>query len=89
MDTNDDNDDLIMIVKQGDSVVYSENIRDLRKLSIYSRKTPPNFAETVKLWQRGVIDFTEALKRTGLKQATFYRRLKEYREDKNNFVRNT
>jgi DNA invertase Pin-like site-specific DNA recombinase len=43
-------------------------------------KSPPdNFAETVKLWERGKIGFNEALQRTGLKQATFYNRLREYR----------
>ncbi len=40
---------------------------------------PDNFAETVKLWKEGVIDMTEVLKRTQLKEATFYRRLREYR----------
>jgi DNA invertase Pin-like site-specific DNA recombinase len=43
-------------------------------------KTPPaNFAETVKLWERGKLCFDDALERTGLKQATFYNRLREYR----------
>ena len=43
-------------------------------------KTPPeNFAELVKQWERGTMTFDEVLKQTGLKQATFYRRLREYR----------
>ena len=46
-------------------------------------KSPPNnFAETVKLWERGKLCFDEALERTGLKQATFYNRLREFRSSK-------
>ena len=43
------------------------------------KKPPDNFSEAVKLWERGKISFEEALEQTGLKQATFYRRLREYR----------
>lgn len=45
-------------------------------------KPPENFAETVKLWERGKLTFEQALERTGLKQATFYRRLAEHRASK-------
>ena len=45
---------------------------------------PENFAEVVKLWERGMITFREALTRTGLKQATFYNRLRELRSGINN-----
>ena len=46
-----------------------------------TKKPPENFAEVVKLWERGKINFDEALERTGLKQATFYNRLRELRGD--------
>jgi len=48
-----------------------------------TKKAPVNFEEIVKEWQREEISFAEVLKQTGLKQATFYRRLKEYREEEN------
>ena len=40
---------------------------------------PENFAKTVKAWERKEITVYEALKATGLSEATFYRRLREYR----------
>ena len=43
------------------------------------KKPPENYGEVVKLWERGKIHFEEALKRTGLKRATFYNRLREFR----------
>ena len=46
------------------------------------KKPPDNFSEAVKLWERGKISFDEALEQTGLKQATFYRRLREHRVKK-------
>lgn len=43
-------------------------------------KMPPeDFAEVVRLWERDKISFDEVLKRTGLKRATFYNRLREFR----------
>jgi len=42
----------------------------------------PNFGELVKLWERGKLSFSEILQRTGFKQATFYNRLREYRQGK-------
>jgi DNA invertase Pin-like site-specific DNA recombinase len=45
-------------------------------------KPPDNFSETVKLWERGKLTIPEVLERTGLKQATFYRRLAEHRAAK-------
>jgi len=33
----------------------------------------------VKLWERQKITFEEALEQTGLKQGTFYNRLREFR----------
>lgn len=46
------------------------------------KKSPENFGELVKLWERGKLTFSEALNQTGLKQATFYNRLREYRLNK-------
>jgi len=43
-------------------------------------KNPPeNFAVLVKQWERGELDFKTVLEKTGLKEATFYRRLREHR----------
>ena len=46
------------------------------------KKSPENFAEVVKLWERGKISIEEVLVQTELKQATFYRRLREFRAGK-------
>jgi len=46
------------------------------------KKPPENFAEVVKLWEHGKITFEEALEQTGLKQGTFYNRLREFRSNK-------
>ena len=46
------------------------------------KKPPENFAETVKLWERKIITIDEVLEQTGLKQATFYNRLREFRSGK-------
>jgi DNA invertase Pin-like site-specific DNA recombinase len=43
------------------------------------KKPPENFAELVKLWERGKLPFSEILEHTGLKEATFYNRLREFR----------
>jgi DNA invertase Pin-like site-specific DNA recombinase len=43
------------------------------------KKSPENFGGIVKLWESGKLPIAEVLARTGLKQATFYRRLREYR----------
>ncbi len=40
---------------------------------------PDNYGEVVSLWEKGSISFGEALCRTQMKEATFYRRLREYR----------
>jgi DNA invertase Pin-like site-specific DNA recombinase len=44
------------------------------------KKPPENFAILVKQWERGNIKIDEVLRQTGLKQATFYNRLREYRQ---------
>jgi len=43
------------------------------------KKPPENFTKVVKLWERGKITIGEALEQTGLKQSTFYNRLRELR----------
>ena len=43
------------------------------------KKPPENFAILVKQWERGKLTVCDVLEQTGLKQATFYRRLREYR----------
>jgi len=43
------------------------------------KKPPENFAALVKQWERGKLPLPDLLKQTGLKEATFYRRLREFR----------
>ena len=46
-------------------------------------KNPPeNFASLVKKWERGELHFKDLLEHTNLSEATFYRRLREYRMTK-------
>ncbi len=40
---------------------------------------PDDFGEIVKQWEKKQLSFEEALKRWGMSEATFYRRLREYR----------
>ena len=43
-------------------------------------KSPPeNFGKLIKSWERGEISFSELKKETGLKEATLYRRIAEFR----------
>ncbi|MCL1883085.1 MAG: recombinase family protein [Defluviitaleaceae bacterium] len=46
------------------------------------KRPPENFAQVVKDWEREKIPFEEVLKLTGLKRATFYNRLREFRNGK-------
>ena len=41
---------------------------------------PDDFGNIVKQWEYGVLPITEVLTLTGLKEATFYRRLREFRQ---------
>ena len=43
------------------------------------KKPPENFGSMVKQWERGKLPICELLEQTGLKEATFYRRLREWR----------
>jgi len=45
-------------------------------------KPPENFAALVKQWERGKLPLRELLEMTGLKESTFYRRLRELRAAK-------
>ena len=40
---------------------------------------PDNFGEIVKKWENGQIKFEDAIQECNMSQATFYRRLREYR----------
>ena len=42
-------------------------------------KPPEDFADIVSNWEAGRLSFREALAQSGLAEATFYRRLREYR----------
>ena len=46
-------------------------------------KPPGDFSAIVAEWEAGRLNFRQALERSGLTQATFYRRLREYRLVKN------
>ena len=43
------------------------------------KKPPENFGELVKRWERGNMILWDVLERTGLTEATFYRRLRDLR----------
>ena len=47
------------------------------------KKPPENFGVLIKEWEKGNITIDQILEQTGLKEATFYRRLREYRLIKN------
>ena len=40
---------------------------------------PDSFEEIVQKWEKGKLKFSEAIRECGMSQATFYRRLREYR----------
>ncbi len=43
---------------------------------------PDDFGEIVKKWEKGYITVDDAIQKCGMSQATFYRRLREYRLSK-------
>ena len=61
----------------------AEGIASARKRGIHlgrpAKSPPDNFPLLMKQWERGKLSFTEVLEQAGLKEATFYRRLREYR----------
>ena len=46
------------------------------------KDTPENFVALVRQWERRKLRVGEVLTQTGLKEATFYRRLREYRRSR-------
>lgn len=44
------------------------------------KKLPDDFASIVSNWERKTLPFSEVLKRCDMSEATFYRRLREFRE---------
>ena len=46
------------------------------------KRPPENFGLLVKRWEHGKMSLDEVLEQTGLKEATFYRRLRELRMTK-------
>jgi DNA invertase Pin-like site-specific DNA recombinase len=46
------------------------------------KKPPDNFAKLVRGWEHGILSFPEILEQTGLKESSFYRRLRELRASK-------
>ena len=59
--------------KEGIKAAKARGIRFGRPL----KKPPENFKQLVKQWEQGKMQTAEILKETGLKKATFYRRLRE------------
>lgn len=68
-----------------------ENIRKRQEQGIAAAKAngvkfgrpgiplPEDFGEMIKEWEKGRISLTEALKKSNMSRATFYRRVKEYK----------
>ena len=63
----------------------AEGIAEAKKRGVYKggkrKELPSNFAEVVKLWKGREITAVEAMKRTGMKPNTFYRRVKDSDEN--------
>lgn len=62
--------------EQGIAVAKAKGVRFGRP----GIKVPEEFPGIVKAWEGKQITFQEALERSGLSQATFYRKLREYRK---------
>lgn len=45
------------------------------------RAVPPDFPQIVSAWERGQLPLDDALRAVGLPEATFYRRLREFRAE--------
>ena len=61
---------------QGIAAAKAKGVRFGRPIKM----PPENFGKLVKQWEHGKIPISEVLVQTGLKQATFYNRLREYRQ---------
>ena len=66
--------------KEGIAAAKARGVRFGRPI----KNPPENFAALVKLWEGGLLPIAELMEQTGLKEATFYRRLREYRLAKKN-----
>ena len=64
---------LLQRQKEGIAAAKARGVRFGRPI----KKPPANFTELVKQWERGKLPIAEVLAQTGLKQATFYNRLRE------------
>ena len=60
---------------EGIAVAKAKGVRFGRPI----KKPPENFEFLIKEWERGNLTLEEVLEKTDLKEATFYRRLREYR----------
>ena len=64
----------------------AEGIAAARKRGVHFgrpiKKPPENFGALVRQWERRNLPLSVVLERTGLKEATFYNRLREYRAAK-------
>ena len=43
------------------------------------KKPPDNFPKLIKAWEQGSLSFSQILEQSGLKESSFYRRLREFR----------
>lgn len=64
---------------QGIAAARAKGVRFGRPI----KNPPEDFGNLVKQWEHGELQFTDLLAKTELKEATFYRRLREYRVQKN------
>jgi len=86
--------DIVLQILSFVSQSERENIRTRQKEGIIAakargirfgrpiKKPPENFNMLVKQWERGYLTFEQIIAKTGLKEATFYRRLRELRISK-------
>ena len=86
--------DLVLQILSFVAASERENIRSRQKTGILAarargvrfgrpiKKPPENFSALVKQWERRKLKFSDLLEQTGLKEATFYRRLRELRASK-------
>ena len=87
--------DIVLQILSFVSQSERENIRTRQKEGIISakargvrfgrpiKKPPENFNLLVKQWERGDLTLGQIISKTGLTEATFYRRLRELRISKN------
>ncbi|MCL2405220.1 MAG: recombinase family protein [Defluviitaleaceae bacterium] len=86
--------DIVLQILSFVSQSERENIRTRQKEGIIAakargirfgrpiKKPPEDFSILVKQWERGILSFEQIIAKTGLTEATFYRRLRELRISK-------